>query len=260
MQPEFGLKREQQNQLVFAEGKNPHSPFHFHSQIELYFIEEGAVEVCVNDRRQILKPGEISVAFSYDAHGYQTVTDSKVRYLIIPMDLCGEFAPMLRSKQSCDPFIRDRRIFDRLIACYDGIKTSQSKIKTVGYIYVILGTLLEEMHFEEIPAPADPRLSAQLLFYIHENFKGDLSLRSLSAALGYHPSYLSRYFKECFHIGINQYITMVRLREAILLLKEHKANITCCAYESGFNSVRTFYRAFYNEFHCSPTEYLSRES
>ena len=129
---------------------------------------------------------------------------------------------------------------------------------TVGYIYVILGILTEHIELESTREPIDTQLSAQLLFYINENYKNNITLSTLSSHLGYNPSYLSRYFKSCFNIGINQYITAVRLKNAIMLLRENKYNVTYCALESGFNSTRTFYRAFFNEFHCSPIAYLSQ--
>jgi AraC-like DNA-binding protein len=39
-------------------------------------------------------------------------------------------------------------------------------------------------------------------------------------------------------------------------MNEQKHSITHCAMESGFNSMRTFYRAFREEFGCSPGDYL----
>ena len=45
-----------------------------------------------------------------------------------------------------------------------------------------------------------------------------------------------------------------------MLLKDEKNTHTFCALESGFNSVRTFYRAFKKEFGCAPQEYVSKES
>ncbi len=258
MKAQFGLEREQKNRLYYVEGKNPNSEFHFHSQIELYFIDEGEVEIWINDQRQVLKAGELSVALSYDAHCYKTVTESGVSCLIIPTDLLGEFLPAIRHKRAGNPFVRNREIFDQLKDCYQAIKTSKSEIKTRGYLYVILGILMEQMELEDRRESAHSQLSTRILFYINENFRSNITLQSIAGALGYNPSYLSRYFKSCFHIGINQYITMIRLREAVLLMREQKNSIAYCAYESGFNSVRSFYRAFYSEFQCTPKEYLKK--
>jgi len=53
-----------------------------------------------------------------------------------------------------------------------------------------------------------------------------------------------------------QYVNILRLRNALLLMKNRKHTHTYCALESGFPSVRTFYRVFQSEMHCSPREYL----
>ena len=58
--------------------------------------------------------------------------------------------------------------------------------------------------------------------------------------------------------GISQYITMVRLKHAVVLMQDEKHSITYCALESGFNSMRSFYRAFAKEFGCSPKEYIEK--
>jgi len=122
---------------------------------------------------------------------------------------------------------------------------------------MILGALLERMQLKEQQEAVDTAPATQILFYINEHYKMPLTLPSIAADLGYNASYLSRCFKNCFHMGINRYITLMRLRAAVLLMQKEK-KISACAYESGFNSVRTFYRSFYEEFQCTPKEYLKR--
>lgn len=258
MKAEFNLSREQKNRLFLQQIPDPDSKLHFHSQIEIQMIDEGEVEVWVNEQHSMMKAGEIAVAFSYDAHGYRTPEHAKVTCMIIPTDFFEEVLPSIRLKRAGNPFIRDREIYEKLKACYRELKESKNDIKTRGYLYVVLGILMEQMKLEERAESVDPQLSTRILFYINENFRGDITLQSIAGALGYNPSYLSRYFKSCFNIGINQYITMIRLRETVLLMRDRKNNISYCAFESGFNSVRTFYRAFYAEFGCTPKEYLQQ--
>ena len=50
---------------------------------------------------------------------------------------------------------------------------------------------------------------------------------------------------------------MLRLRETVLLMRAGKMSITACALESGFGSMRSFYRAFREEFGCTPKEYFA---
>ena len=256
MQAEFGLIQEQRNKLYCKETKNANSPLHFHSQLELYFVDEGEMEIWVNNDRAVLGAGEMSVALSYDAHSYRSIGATRANYIIIPTYMCEEFIHSFKGKQSKTPFIRDAETVKKLRACYDELKKDTSnKVKTLGYIYVMLGILMESISIEDARESIDPKLSSQLLFYINENYKNDITLTSIATELGYHPSYLSRYFKSCFGIGINQYVTVVRLKQAVLLMQDGKNSITYCAFESGFNSMRTFYRAFFEEFRCTPREY-----
>lgn len=256
MHAEFLLTREQKNQLSCSVGVCPRSRFHFHSQIELCLVEEGEVEAWVNDRHRTLKRGEFSVALSYDAHGYLGREGSKACFLIIPTDLCGDFLAAVQNKRMSNPFMTDAAVFKLMLDGHHELMKKPNKVKTQGIIYLILGTLLDRLELEERAEAVNPRLSSNILIYISENLRKDLSLKAVAAALGYHPASLSRYFKNCFHMPFHHYVTMVRLRQAVLLMKEKKHSVVYCADESGFNSVRTFYRVFQAEFGCTPKEYL----
>lgn len=258
MQAVFGAKREQQNHLFFKEYTNDKGAFHFHSQIELYFVDDGEMEVIVNDRCRVLQKGQMSVALSYDAHAYRTIDHSASSVLIIPPYLCEEFMAAVQNKCAANPFILDTAVVKRIKECFLHIqKGNLNKIALTGYIYVILGVLMEHMDLQEAEKRLDSALSSQLLFYINAHYKEELDLAKLSQVFGYSPAYLSRYFKACFHIGIKQYVNIIRLKNAIMLMNEKKHSVTYCALESGFESMRTFYRAFSKEFGCSPREYFS---
>ena len=262
MHANFGIERERHNKLYLREYKNDSGLLHFHSQIELYFIDEGAMEVFVNNKQKLLKAGEMSVALSYSPHSYKTPEYSRSSVLIIPSYMCEEFISATNHKRVTNPFICDRETVTRIKEYFEKIKSEikkeeQNEIKLIGYIYVILGIIMDSSYFEPAEEAIDAQLSTQLLFYINEHFAEDLTLSSLSAHLGYSASYISRYFKACFNTGFNEYLTAVRLKNALILMHEGKHSMTYCAMESGFSSMRTFYRVFFDEFGCSPKKYLS---
>jgi AraC-like DNA-binding protein len=53
-----------------------------------------------------------------------------------------------------------------------------------------------------------------------------------------------------------EYINGLRCRHALELLREKNTTITDIALASGFDSTRTFYRAFQRCFGCTPNESL----
>lgn len=258
MEAKFGIEREKNNTLFYKKYQNDKGALHFHSQIELYFVDDGEMEVMVNGQRAILKKGELSVALSYDAHSYKTPEYSKSSVLIIPYHLCPEFSSLLHHKKAKNHFITEQSIVKEIKEHYEQIPyCADNNIKLLGHIYVILGIVLDYIALENTVEDIEPELISRILFYINENYKNDISLTSLSSLFGYSPSYISRYFRNSINIGLNRYISILRLKNAIKMMNEKKYSITYCALESGFNSVRTFYRVFYDEFKCSPKEYFS---
>ncbi len=259
MKAEFGINRERNNKLFYKEYQDDKGIFHFHSQIELYFVDEGEMEIYVNNKGKVVHEGEMSVALSYDAHSYKTPSHSKSSVFIIPIYMCEEFVKAIEHKRVTNPFITDKIVVSKIKSLVKEIDfTATNEIKLTGYIYLILGLVMENIGFEPSQELLNPDLSSKILFYINENFTKDISLSSLASEFGYSESYLSRYFKSYFNISLNQYITIIRLKNALMLMHEKKNTLTYCAFESGFGSMRTFYRVFSEEFGCSPKEYMKK--
>ena len=255
MQANLLLQREMNNTVECGRVRSPHSAFHFHSHIEFYIVNSGKIEIMINDQKKVLSAGEISVAFSYDAHGYRSIDQAEAIYLIIPVDRCADILPELSSRRLISPFINDKNLYETLRAAAEGIMASKNEIIKKGYIYTVLGAVFDHMADKEQTSPVQHSFSADILIHISKNFKEELTLPALAREFGFTPSYLSRSFRETFGISFVRYLTMLRLREAVLLLRSGKMSVTECALESGFGSMRSFYRAFFDEFGCTPKEY-----
>lgn len=259
MQPTFGLAREKHNKLCCENYENDWGAFHFHSQIELYIVLEGEMEVTVNHRRKTLKGMQMSAALSYDAHAYKTPKSSRSMLFIVPTYLCRDFVEAVKDKQVSNPFITDSAVVEKIVHYVEQTRKKDINPVTLsGFIHVILGTVMDNLGFEEAHKGADTDFSSRLLFYINDNYKEEISLKSMAQHFGVGESYISRYFKENFNVGFNKYVNLLRLKNALLLMEETENSITYCTLESGFNSLRTFYRVFYEEFGCTPKQYKTK--
>ena len=257
MKAVFGIEREKENKLHIIEYENGNGDFHFHSQIELCFVEEGRIDAIVNNKTKLLSKGEISVALSFDTHVYIPADYARFTVLIIPVHICEKFLSIINNKKISSPFITDSASCSKIKEYISEIKKeSTNEIEKIGYIYLILGVVTDSLRFDESDEHMETQLLSRLLLYIHDNYNKNITLSSIAARFGYNASYISRYFKSCLDIGMSQYINIIRLKKAIELMHTKKHSITYCALESGFTSLRTFYRVFQNEFGCSPKTYL----
>lgn len=260
MHAKFGEKRESDNTLFFHEWKNDKGVFQFHSQIELYFVLEGEMDAFIGDRYRRLSAGEMSVALSYTAHGYVTPESSRSAALIIPTYICEEFVKATSEKRAHDPFICDKERVREMYALAKKIADpGTGEIEKKGYVYVILGRVLDALELVGEDESVETGFLPRLLTYVGRNFTEDITPESVSRLFGYNQSYVSRAFKQYFGIGLKKYMTLTRLRNALMLLHDGRHDITSAALDSGFGSTRSFYRAFREEFGTTPKEYLENK-
>ena len=103
----------------------------------------------------------------------------------------------------------------------------------------------------------DERMEAvqRMQDYIAHNLAQNISLADLSKVAGYSPWYSYRLFQGLLHMTPAVYIRRLRLSKSALRLRDEKVKIIDVAYDSGFESVDGYQRAFYKEFGCNPYEY-----
>ncbi len=101
----------------------------------------------------------------------------------------------------------------------------------------------------------DDMVMSKLLQYIDENFSENISLQDAADKVFFSPAYLSRFFKEKMGKGFNDYLTDVRMKHAVKLLRDNK-KITEISKECGYKNHSYFARVFREYYHCTPTEYV----
>lgn len=255
MMATLSLERELNDEFQWIEYEIGNGEVHFHSRIEICIVEEGSVEAFVNNAKRTLSKGDLSLALPYDSHCYVTKELSGYSVLLLPSELSEKFIMILNKSPSAH-FLCGTAHNARVLDYLSHIKEGKSELTRLGYLHLLLGVIAEA----ELEAPAaegiEAELLSELLLYIHKNYKKRLTLSSIASAFGYHPGYISAYFKDRLNVGISRYINVIRLKNAVLLMQKKKYTVTEVALECGFCSTRTFYRAFQREFGCSPKEYF----
>ena len=255
----LSLERELKDEIQLISYEVGNGDIHFHSQIEICIVEQGRVEAFVNNAKKILQKGDIAIALSYNSHRYISNEHARYSVLILPRDMCEKFYSIIQTKNLSSPFICGSACNTQIMECLSHIKTeNNNELLCLGYVYLMLGLIKEELSADSSKGNLDFELLSRLLIYVNENYNKNLTLNSISKAFGYHPVYISSYFKSELNIGIMRYVNVVRLKNAVLLMQQKKQSVTQIAMDCGFSSARTFYRVFRQEFCCSPKEYKER--
>ncbi len=91
--------------------------------------------------------------------------------------------------------------------------------------------------------------------YMDKNSDQPISLHDLAQCAGYSPYYASRLFKELVGKTPFEYLRLLRLSKAALMLRDSKPKIIDVALEFVFASHEGFTRSFHKEFGLPPQQY-----
>ena len=84
--------------------------------------------------------------------------------------------------------------------------------------------------------------------YTHENF----GVSELAAQMGMSRSNLHRKVKTLTNKSVSRFISEIRLKKALELLKEKAGNVSEVAYKVGFGSVTYFSKCFHDFYGFAP--------
>ncbi len=94
--------------------------------------------------------------------------------------------------------------------------------------------------------------------YISKHFQEKFTLEHAAEYAGFSRTYFSQKFKAVTGFGFNDYLTAVRLRNAVKLLVTTDLSITKTAYYCGFNDSNYFGGVFKRQFGMTPREYRKK--
>lgn len=243
---------------AFWECKNGGCLPHFHSSLELSYVTEGTMGAMINGQIFSIRTGQLLMVPSYTAHAYLDGDPSKSILIIVPLDFIPLYAPLFSKKVFAQSISREKFLNDEVLHCLRmilglGPCSEQNENLVRSYIYVILGLLIQKIGLAD--TPKGRFLLKDILMYLQDNCLRPITLDSLSRKFGYSKYRFSHLFNEGTGCPLTQYIGSLRAHRAANLLRESESPLLEVAMNSGFDSLRTFYRSFKKNFGMTPTEY-----
>ncbi|HHV32456.1 AraC family transcriptional regulator [Caproiciproducens sp. LBM24188] len=245
----------------FWEERNVHCRPHFHSSVELTYVLEGNLQASVDGKPYLVDPGEVLIFSSYAVHSFSRQFPSQCILLIVPLDFLPAYEAVLEKKifQKC--VCQDPLVNREILHCMEQIllyrECTEENVNIIkGYVYVIFGLLINSVGLQET-AEKNDSLSREILKYLQNNYLAPVSLDLLAHYFGYSKYRFSHIFSTLFGCSLTEYVNTLRSRHAASLLTETKVPLIDVAMNSGFESMRTFYRAFKVCFGVTPSQYRS---
>ena len=254
-------------------GRSFQIPVHWHDEFEIIYVRSGFLAVSISGESYIGKTGDAFVVSPGNLHlmGSQTGTVDYYTFLF-PLkyisfrtdDMLDEklLEPLNSGHLMICPRVKDtaKELCEQLIEIYEAKKDeSESKITTQVRTKIILLQFILEMWKKGFVIENDTSgrniVEKEMVSYIQQNFTGKISLKEFGEQFHLSEKYISRYFKEHFHITLSQYVTYLRLEHAKQLLQDTDIPVTDVAMQSGYQNVSYFIRSFQKAYAVSPLKY-----
>jgi AraC-like DNA-binding protein len=237
---------------------------HWHTDVELLFVLSGSIAVSVNLERRVLPEGSLAVCGSRDIHYYERVDGGSETILVIfRSELLGQ-APLWPSAGRLGGHFATPGEHRDLAAAAERIMRAilvETRERQRAYESLVRGGVLELCALSErelgagagearVPGGAEKEGFATLermqlaIDYIYERSDRPIALPDAARAASLSPSYFSRLFSRATGASFRGFLNGIRIERAEELMLDPRRRIADVALECGFESLRTFNRAY----------------
>ena len=256
------------------------APWHWHSTVELFFVESGEVRYETPNNTRTFPQGSGGMINSNVLHTTsfhpQKEKNIALLYLFDPLLLSGSrgslidrkyVAPLVSSPQveiiALSPENPEQASILRLMQ--DSFRLPENEwgyeLKLREYlsrIWLGLFHLAAPSGQEKHPSGTAADRIKTMLVYIHEHYSEKISVSELASAVFLSERECFRDFQRCLHMTPNEYIRSYRLQMACRMLEKQQDSVTDIGRACGLGSGSYFGKVFHAHMGCTPSEYRLR--
>jgi len=251
---------------------NFETPWHFHPQHELTYIEESVGTKLIGDYVGPYEPGELVLLRSNLPHCWKNVSQDNVlsKSLVIQWN-SGVFpkVPELKivfnllrradkgllfdQKKSAEllpliqklPDLKGHALYIQLLELLTRLSSCSSK------------TLSEASFRDDLPTEYGSRMSA-VHDFVSKNFSQKIYLKELADLVNMSEQSFSRFFSKMMGRSFFTYLNEYRINMAVRMLLDTENSVSQIGYACGYESLPFFYKQFNKFKGCTPLSYQKR--
>ena len=232
---------------------------HAFCQNKFYFVVGGTFSITIDGVDYTARPGDWFVIPAGVLHKYHNFSDKPMEkywmhFDIYPSsDLLTPLNVQHRVNASRTP--RVMALFREFAALCDSREIyDRLRVKAIILELIAEYIRLAGKHAQIVSDERDEEMR-NVLSYINENFRRNLTTEELAAVCHMHPTHFIRAFKTKMAMPPHQYITDIRMEYARGLLDRSDRTVVEIAENAGFYDLPHFSRAFKRHFAMTPTQY-----
>jgi len=240
-----------------------HVPFHWHKEMEIIYVLQGAVTIHLDQRQYVLNQDDVIVVNSMAVHQIErTSQDNVLLTLQFNPELMDDHAVIDCNSLHQTP--ENRQYYDRIrsalaqMAWESSKKAQGSRNYSLGLLQILAGHLLRYFSMirsdaarEDVKAYDYQRLN-RILQYVDKHYPEKITLQSIADQEHLSLHYFSHFFSDKIGIPFQKYLTQVRLEKAVAELTDTNKKLTEIALDCGFANVKLFNKYFKEKYDCTP--------
>jgi len=254
----YETEKDKEYTFVYKVHENNDYHAHFHSAMEVYYILDGEIEAVVNDVTYRVKKGEILAINPFEVHQYKMIGYALCAVLIFSTNFMTDFYKLYKN-QKIKTLLTDKEKNILIFDVIKGIKPSFNNndyISTLGkkgYINLLLDKIVTS--YGTVPKIEASLDITKILEFLYDNYNKTITLDTLAKKFNFSKTSISRMLSKYLHTDLRLFINNLRAEQADILLKNQQYDdktVIQIAFDCGFDSAATFYRAYKRRFGTLP--------
>ncbi len=235
-------------------------PSHIHKGIELIYIFSGNLDICLDEDTYHLTAGSFAFISPGTAHSYSPNGFADFWLAIFdPYYVHSLFRNSLDNTLPEHPVLQASELSDDVRLSINKTLTfknnSQIPICTM-WLQIILAETLPAIRLKKVNKKKENMsLVSKITTYLSKHYLEPVTLDSLAEELNLNHYYVSHLFSKNFRMPLPQYLNLLRTDHAIDLMQNTDLTLTQIWIHSGFQTQRSFNRAFSQIHGTSPSKY-----
>ncbi len=250
--------------------------WHWHSEVEFVYVEEGSADFLVGSNRYVLSAGTGIFINSQVIHRFESEHSAVIPNIVFSPSLLAQteslvyqkyISPILDSGLDCIVFTPDvdwhSEAVESLLRVFEAQNIDSNEIRTVELLLNLWSIIYKNTSFSsssrEHNVSARNRAELQIMMqYIHRNYSSLITLDDIAKTVSLSKSAVLGMFNKYLHTSPISYLIDYRLKKAAKLLVTTEDSVLSVAQASGFENVGYFCRRFKELFSMTPGEYRQK--